>query len=150
MDIVEHDEARPATVESLNGEIVVDSRGEPMLADAGSEESVFDMLAARARTRAAAHLWITAGIGAIDALALMVARPTLWWVAAACLSVSAYAVWGLADRALVRTDRSPRGRWAPLGLRAVRVIAVVVGVAGGAATMLGFLGAALGRGSLGW
>jgi hypothetical protein len=151
VDIVEHDVARPTTDAPLHGQIVADSQGTAPPPDTDSEETVFTMLAARARTRAAAHLWITAGIGFIDALALMVARPSLWWVAAACLTVSAYAVWGLADRALARSAGGLPARWTPWGLRAVRVAAVAVGIAGGAATMVGFLATALGSaGRWGW
>lgn len=112
-----------------------------------AEETVFTVLAGRARTRASAHLWLTAGIGGIDALALMVARPALWWVAAACATVSAYAIWGLADRALTHWDAETGGRWTPMLFRAVRGLAVAAGVAGAVAAALGFIGVALGKGT---
>jgi hypothetical protein len=110
-----------------------------------AEETVFSVLAGRARTRASTHLWLTAGIGGVDAVALLAARPALWWVAAACATVSAYAVWGLADRALSHLDGDARRRWKPVVLRGVRVLAVVAGVAGAVVTALGFLGVALGK-----
>jgi hypothetical protein len=119
---------------------------EPTATDDG-EETVFSVLAGRARTRASAHLWLTAGIGGVDAVALMATRPTLWWVAAGCATVSMYAIWGLADRALSHLDENARRRWKPRVLRGVRVLAVAAGVAGAVATALGFIGIALGKGT---
>ena len=135
--------ALPAEPDLREGESV------DLITGPADEGTIFTMLAARARTRASAHLWLTAGIGGIDALALVVARPSLWWIAAACLSVSAYAVWGLADRALARADRTA-SRWRVGTLEVVRAVSVAVGVAGGVGTRVGFLGAALGRCALGW
>ena len=153
MDIIEHEQraAGPVTFGTGQGELNR-SVADPATPAAGPEtdETVFSVLATRARTRASAHLWLTAGIGAIDAVALTVARPSLWWLAAACVSVSAYAVWGLADRALARSGGAPRRAWTPLLLNLIRGSAIALGVAAGAATAIGFLGAALGRGALGW
>jgi hypothetical protein len=110
-----------------------------------ADETVFSVIAGHARTRAPAHLWITAGIGVIDAAALMFARPSLWWASAAFAAVSAYAIWGLADRALSRRAGDPGRRRASLALEGVRVIAVVGGVAAAIMAALGLLGAALGN-----
>lgn len=115
-----------------------------------ADETVFSVLATRARSRAPAHLWITFAVGAIDAVALMAARPTLWWVAAAFAGVASYAAWGLADRALSAPGPVALrdSKW--LGLQGVRGIAIVGGIAATAVTVFGFVGAALGRGTLGW
>jgi hypothetical protein len=159
VDIFEHDEHRtsPVAFRAEPGEPgepgeLLETRGQPAVAidRPAAEETIFSLLAARARTRASAHLWLTAGIGGIDALALTIARPALWWIGAACVTVSAYAVWGLADRALVRSAPTPSGYWTRLSLGAVRASAVTVGIVGAGATVVGFLLTALGRGSLGW
>ena len=111
--------------------------------DSDAEETVFTVLAGRVRTHATPHLWLTAGIGGIDAAALMVGRPALWWVAAACAAVTAYAGWGLADRALVNVR--PSARWTPLFLRAIMALALVAGVLAAVAAGIGFLGVVLGK-----
>jgi hypothetical protein len=111
--------------------------------DTDADETVFTVLAARARTHATAHLWLTAGIGGIDAAALMIGRPALWWVAAACGAVTAYAVWGLADRAAAFAG--PTHRWTRVVCRGIKGLALVVGVAAALAAAIGFLGVALGK-----
>ena len=108
-----------------------------------ADETVFTVLAGRARTHATAHLWLTAGIGGIDAAALMIGRPALWWLAAACGAVTAYAVWGLADRA--ESYAGPTARWTRVACRGVKGVALVVGVAAALAAAIGFLGVALGK-----
>ena len=164
MDILEHEErvsrlgSYPA---GTPGAVAASAKDPASIAESGpssvataeqaatddGEETVFTVLAGRARTRASAHLWLTAGIGAVDAVALMATRPALWWAAAACATVSAYAIWGLADRALSHWDNDARRHWKPILLRGVRVLAVIAGIAGAVATALGFLGIALGKGT---
>lgn len=158
MDTGEHEEHGP--VLDIPTAVTLDATSDPLTiaavaptTDRGDaaprDETVFTVLATRVRTRAPAHLWITAAVGAIDAVALLIARPTLWWVAAACAAVTAYAAWGLADRALsVHGPTLHDSKW--LGLETVRGSAIVVGVAATAVTVFGFVGAALGRGTLGW
>ena len=102
------------------------------------DETIFSVLAGRARTRAPSHLRITAAIGGIDAVALMIARPALWWAAAACAAVAAYALWGLVDRALAVGAHQP-GSWRYRVLRVVGALAMAGGFAGAIAAVLGFL-----------
>jgi len=117
---------------------------EPAVRNA-ADETIFSVLAARARSRPLSHLWVTAVIGAVDAVALAIARPGLWWIAAACASVTGYAIWGIADRALDRLDPAARTGSKGKALRVMRVLAVGCGILGAAATVIGFLGASVGK-----
>ena len=110
-----------------------------------AEQTIFGVLADRARSRPLSHLWITAVIGAVDAVALAVARPGLWWIAAACASVTGYAAWGIADRAFDRLDPLARNGAKAVGLRMIQILAVTSGILGAAATVVGFLGASVGN-----
>lgn len=130
MDVIEH-EKPPA------GSITASPAVDP-------EETIFSILAGRARSRASSHLWLTAGIGGIDAVALMIARPSLWWLAAACAAVAAYAVWGLVDRALAAGSH-PAGSWSRRGLRIIAAVAMAGGFAGAIAAVLGFVVMSLGN-----
>ena len=130
MDVVEHEEP-------LAGGVAASQAVEP-------EETIFTVLAGRARTHASSHLWLTAAIGGIDAVALMIGRPTLWWVAAACAAVAAYAVWGLVDRRLTVAAHPP-GSWRYRMLRLVGGLAMAGGFAGAIAAILGFLVTSLGN-----
>ena len=130
MDVVEHEEP-------VAGSVAASQAVEP-------DETIFSVLAGRARSRAPSHLWLTAAIGGIDAVALMIGRPSLWWVAAACAAVAAYAVWGLVDRTLA-VGAHPPGSWGYRGLRVVGALAMAAGFAGAVAAVLGFLVLSLGR-----
>ena len=110
-----------------------------------AEQTIFGVLADRARSRPLSHLWITAVIGAVDAVALGIARPGLWWIAAACASVSGYAVWGIADRAFDRLDPLARNGAKAVGLRMIQIVAVTCGILGAGAMVVGFLGASVGN-----
>ena len=72
----------------------------PAPADVTSDETIFSIIAARARSHSSAHLGITALIGVIDAAALGWAHPGAWSVAAICAAAGAYGLWGLIDRLL--------------------------------------------------
>ena len=128
--------------------------GPEVAIDAPGDETVFTVLAGQVRTRSSAHLWLTAAIGVIDSLALAVAWPGLWWVATGFVAVTAYAIWGLADRGLGRSltgnsmaaeAMAERRSWRPIALRGVKGLALVVGMAAVLATVAGFLVGALGR-----
>ena len=97
---------------------------------------------------------MTAAIGVIDSVALGVAWPGLWWVATGFVAVTAYAVWGLADRGLERAltgdsaaaeATAERRSWLPIALRGAKGLALVLGMAAVLATVAGFLVGALGR-----
>ena len=110
-----------------------------------ADETIFSVLAGRARSRPLSHLWITAVVGGVDAIALAIARPGLWWIAAACAAVTGYATWGIADRAFERLDPIARKGVKGVALRIVRVLAVACGILGAVATVVGFLGASVGK-----
>jgi hypothetical protein len=77
-------------------------------------------------------------------VALLVARPSLWWVSCGCASLCAYAVWGLADRALDQGDAT--GKSLRRGaLRALRVVAAAAGIASAIGAAVGLLGMMIGR-----
>src|SRR5690348_12720199 len=112
--------------------------GSEVAIEAPANETVFTVLAGQVRTRSSAHLWMTAAIGVIDSVALGVAWPALWWVATGFVAVTAYAVWGLADRGLERAltgdstaaeTTAERGTWLPITLRGAKGLALVVGMA---------------------
>ena len=133
-----------AVVSETRRPAIVDE--EPPPAIAPRDETIFTILAGRARSHELRHLWLTAAIGGIDAVALTIARPSLWWVAAACASVGAYATWGIADRALVRRESDGRGGgWSAAALHGIRGLAVGGGIVGAIAAVIGFLGVALGN-----
>jgi hypothetical protein len=130
VDIVEHEEPLPASVTASG--------------TAEADETIFSVLAGRARTRARSHLWLTAGIGGIDAIALIIGKPSLWWLAAACGAVGAYGVWGLIDRSLAQGNASPAG-WGRRVLRLGGDLTMVGGFVMATAAVLGFLAVTVGR-----
>jgi hypothetical protein len=94
----------------------------------GSEETIFTMLAARARGHSVGHLALTATIGVVDAAALGWSHPGAWSVAAVFLAAGAYGFWGLIDRLLgVRVEAGLLE--APL-TNAIRVLREVVALVG--------------------
>ena len=155
MRILDNDERtpRPAQASPTTGGGFADPaalRTAPVITDdeappRSGDETIFSVLAGRARSRPLAHLWITAVIGAVDAVALAIARPGLWWVAAACAAVSGYATWGIADRAFDRLDGEGRRGAKGVALRLVRVLAIAIGLVGVVATVIGFLGVSVGK-----
>jgi hypothetical protein len=164
MDIVEHGRQEQhfvgsAIEDSAASVVAPESAGTtdgPLPAEP-PDETIFTVLAGHARTRAPAHLWITAAIGVIDAVAVIVARPSLWWVAAAFVVASAYGTWGLADHALADRTLSkalgyPCRRWTPVALHGIRGLAVIAGVSALFAAVVGFVVAAMGglRTGAGW
>ena len=144
---------RPAHASPRSGGAVAEPAGEPTpslftgeeASVPRADETIFSVLADRARSRPLSHLWITAVIGAVDAIALGIARPGLWWIAAACASVSGYAAWGIADRAFDRLDPSARKGAKAVGLRMIQVVSIACGILGAVAMVIGFLGASVGR-----
>jgi hypothetical protein len=130
VDIVEHEEPLPASVSPAGS--------------ATPDETIFSVLAGRARTRARSHLWLTAGIGGIDAVALMIGRPSLWWLAAACGAVGAYGVWGLVDRTLTQGIDAPAG-WRRRALQLGGDLAMVAGFVMAIGAVLGLLAVTVGR-----
>ena len=105
---------------------------------ADADETVFTIIAARARSHSPAHLVLTAAIGFIDAAAIAWAHPSWWAVALLFTAAGAYGTWGLLDRAVAFRVQSghPSGA-ATHGLRIAReavtllgVVAFVAGVGG--------------------
>ncbi len=150
----DHDTVRPAHGSAGPTEAVAEPASdvpgpafaEPLVLDpAVVDETIFSVLAGRARSRPLSHLWITAIVGGVDAIALGIARPGLWWIAAGCAAVSGYATWGIADRALERLDSTARNGLKGTALRVVRILAVACGIIGAVATVVGFLGASVGK-----
>ena len=72
----------------------------PSSPEVASDETVFSVIASRARSHSPAHLALTAVIGVIDAAALGSAHPGAWSVAAVFAAAGAYGLWGLLDRGL--------------------------------------------------
>jgi len=95
---------------------------------ADSHETVFSVLAARARSHSRTHLALTTLIGLADAAALAWAHPQLWSMAALFAAPGAYGAWGLVDRAL--SDRVAAGSFDTPMTNVLRIVRVVIGVAG--------------------
>jgi hypothetical protein len=82
--------------------------------------TIYDVLAARARSHSVRFLALQGGLAAATAGALLVITPSWWPLAALLLAVASYSAWGLLD-ARERMSGSPR--W----LRSLK--ALLVGVA---------------------
>ena len=117
---------------------------------AAADDNVFQVLAARARTRAPLDLWVAVIGGSVDAGLLWWRHPLLSWLAAGCAAVAAYGVWGLLDRAMDRqravikasdADESARGRFAQLS--GLRDVVAILGTGGAAWAVLRFMAVAL-------
>ena len=106
------------------------------------EETLGEFLAEHAREASDGRLaWQAAG-AVLTAVAIVVWRGPAWDIRfAIATTLLAFAVWGVADRDMLRT------RWATarVPLRAVRVIAGVIGFAAGAYVLMALLARALGR-----
>lgn len=108
------------------------------------EPTLFGVLAERARGHPPAHLWGATLFGAADAIAILIAYPSAWWIASAALVLCAFGVWGLADEALVADAFRSPGRATRLTLRAIRASAVGVGAIAVLVAAFGMMAAVLG------
>ena len=97
------------------------------------DETVFTIIAARARSHEIAHLVLTAVIGFVDAAAIGWAHPTFWPVALLFAAAGAYGTWGLLDRAV--SVRSRAGRDRGPGTDALRILRETVALLGIAAVV---------------
>lgn len=123
------------------------------LTNAEREPTLFSVLASRARGHPRSHLWAATLFGAADAIAILLAYPSAWWLASVSVSLSAYGVWGLADDTITRRrdgapevpDRIGAGESAAsTSARVIRGAAAGVGLGAGLVGAFGFMAAALG------
>lgn len=115
-----------------------------MLESSPREETLGELLASRARRASESRLVGDAVLAVVAAIAVGVWRGPLWDVRIAiALSVLAFAVWGVADRDLLRRD-DPSSRAAYLP-RSARVVASLLGFGAAAYAMMSLLGRAIGR-----
>lgn len=126
---------------STSSDIAVDHPLESELIEE-RDATVFSVLAERARGHPAAHLWGAALFGAADAVAVLIAYPSAWWIATAAMMLCAFGIWGLADEAVM--EHAVAGGSSPVAARVVRAAAVGLGVLAALATTFGFIAAALG------
>ncbi|HEU4563137.1 MAG TPA: hypothetical protein VFS05_00755 [Gemmatimonadaceae bacterium] len=114
------------------------------VARSADDETVFTVLAGRARDTRASRLWWSVWQGAGNGAALWLAVPGHRWLALIPATVLAYGVWGLADRALAEgAAGESSGAARRLALRATRWAAVLGGSAAAVGSVLGLMGAAL-------
>jgi hypothetical protein len=109
----------------------------------GDDGTLFDTLAEHARARMSWQLGATAVGGAINAAFFF--QHSRLWLGAAFVAMSAYGIWGLADRLLAQ--RQARTRAEDVGTRALTVMRNVAGAAGLLAVLTTagtFMAAALG------
>jgi hypothetical protein len=108
------------------------------------DPTVFTVLAERARGHPPAHLWGAALFGAADAIAVLVAYPSAWWIASAAMTLCAFGIWGLADGALIDDPYRVPYRGSRVAARAIRAGAVGLGVLATLGAVFGLIGASLG------
>lgn len=115
-----------------------------MLESSPREETLGELLASRARRASESRLAGDAVLAVVAAVAVAVWRGPLWDARiAVALCFLAFAVWGVADRDLLRRgDRSARATLLP---RSARVVAGLLGFAAAAYAMMSLLGRAIGR-----
>ena len=110
-----------------------------------AEETVFSLIAARARSHSTAHLALTAVIGVLDAAAIAWAHPSFWPVAMLFAAAGAYGAWGLIDRAVAhRAAKGPSDAASTMGLRVLRESVALLGLVAVVAAVAGIFGASLG------
>ncbi|MGI8844409.1 MAG: hypothetical protein ACR2HZ_11955 [Gemmatimonadaceae bacterium] len=107
-------------------------------------ENLFSMLAARARGHRPAHLWGAALFGAADAAFILIAYPAAWSLACASVALCTFGVWGLADDALLGDPYREPAPVSRVVVRAVRAVALGIGVLAASAAAFGLMAAALG------
>ena len=108
------------------------------------EENLGTVLAQLARRTPDGRLVLAAAVGMVAALAAVVLKPPAWFpMLAAGVCLVSFGVWGIADRILHESPASVSSGQ-PL-LRAMRVIAVVLGIVGGVALALGVFALAMGN-----
>ena len=105
------------------------------------DETVFTIIADRARSHSVAHLVQTAAIGFIDAAAIGWAHPAWWSVALLFAAAGAYGSWGLLDRAVAcRVEGGHPGGSATATLRIARETIALLGIVAVIAAVGGMIG----------
>ena len=112
----------------------------------GANDNVFRVLAAQARARPAAQLWVAALGGLVDAGLLWWRHPMLTWLGAGCAAVAAYGVWGLLDRVVQRrTSESASAAGTLEQVRGLRDLTAIAGTVLAVWAVLSFMAVALGN-----
>lgn len=111
----------------------------------GTDSSLPEILAARARTATDASLAAAVGTGLVAMIAVGAWRPPHWLaLVSACLCVSVFGVWGIADRELgERQMRMSQAAIAPL--RFARVTAAALGTLSAIVLLFDLITVALGN-----
>lgn len=108
-----------------------------------TEENLGTVLAQLARRTPDGRLVLAAAAGVVAALAAVVLKPPAWFpLLAAGVCLLSFGTWGITDRML--HERPASAASSQQFLRVTRVIAVVLGICGGVALMLGVFVLALG------
>src|SRR5690349_9968346 len=127
-------------------EIEVTGRVDTDIDVAHEGQTIFDVLANQARERSTSELRTTAIGFAVNASLILWYHPSLSWLAAAFGAISAYGVWGLADRLrnqeLARDDGD---RGSVLFTSGLRVSAAIAGSTAGLYAAFKFMAVALGH-----
>ncbi len=105
------------------------------------DETVFTIIAARARNHSLPHLVLTAAIGFTDAAAIGWGHPGWWSVALLFAAAGAYGTWGLLDRWVsFRTETGHASGAATEALRIARESIALLGVVAVVAAVGGMVG----------
>lgn len=109
-----------------------------------ANDNVFRVLAAQARARPAAQLWVAALGGLVDAGLLWWRHPMLTWLGGGCAAVAAYGVWGLLDRAVQRRASVSASAGKTLAqVRGLRDLTAIAGTVLAVWAVLSFMAVAL-------
>ncbi|MGH7719804.1 MAG: hypothetical protein ACREON_13300 [Gemmatimonadaceae bacterium] len=119
---------------------------QPRQSGSTADETIFTVLADRARRTPDGRLVAYAAGGAVAVVALLLLVPRLWPAAAPCLVVCAFGTWGIADRELSEASPSDGDRSARvIALRTAKSAAAVLGTVAAIASAIAGLAVALGR-----
>ncbi|MBC7788417.1 MAG: hypothetical protein H7Z74_00615 [Anaerolineae bacterium] len=120
-----------------NQDSVAESQGSG--AASSEQATVFSVLRERSRETPLAALGAAFLFGAVDAVMIVIASPSLWWLAAGFVSFAAYGCWGVSDRMLSQRTFG----WRRATLRSLRLAALTLGCAAALAMLLGLMRSAL-------
>ncbi len=111
---------------------------------AGTEPpSLFAMLAGKARRAPDAMLASLAGVGGVSAVALIAMRPPWWAFALPLVSVGAFGVWGILERATAERE-TPRSAGYDRAMGVAQWLAAAIGTVCTIVTVFAVLGFFLG------
>lgn len=119
--------------------------------EAGESPVIVDAVVRFGRRLPDGVLVLAAAMGVSAATAIFIFWPGLWQLALPVLAVAAFAVWGVADRAIAETaGRAPTAPAAPRLLEILRLVAGTIALAAVVGTIIALLGRTIITTGSGW